>query len=289
MNSEDYGSYQRRGRLILTIAAPSLPPLQKPSVTHGTPAARTILPDKESRCSYTPFRKIDFGDGTLGLPHVDIVQACIQFPDHRLPNNTLRETRREFAQIPLGHSEKPYREHKRICECCPMPTIRTTNTRQNEEWGPYLHWREHRLLTVQDARRARLWPDDEPIVGTSSQQYAIVGNGVDRSVSYPLGQSLLQSIREGRSTNQKNVNVQVAIQHTFCRIGAQPEKHQITAADSAVLDNTRNLLPTPALTPDRESSSEPEDNPETSATLDLPLRACMVKTTRILSLNLSSI
>lgn len=82
MHSEDYGSCQRRERLILTIAVPGSPPIKKPNATHGTPAAQptgTILADEEDHCSYTPFRKINCGDGTGDLPRVDMFKRASLF------------------------------------------------------------------------------------------------------------------------------------------------------------------------------------------------------------------
>ena len=153
MSSEEYGSCQKRERLILTIATPGLAPIKKPSATHGAPVAResgTILPGLEDHCSYTPFRKINPGDIMEDLPRVDIVQACLQFPGHRLLDNASEEIRRRYAHIPmvaLSHSEKPYKT-PRYCKCCPMGTIRTQNNRQSQGRGPYLHWSEHRQLTI---------------------------------------------------------------------------------------------------------------------------------------------
>lgn len=155
MNSEDYGSCQRRERAISNMVAPGFTPIEKSSATYGMPAAREngpILPDEEDRSSLTPFRSFNSGDGMEDLPSVDIVHACLLFPDHRLPYNASGKITREYAQETLDESEMPYGERTRLRKCCLAPTMRTTNNRQSKRRGPWLHWQEHRLLTVPEAR-----------------------------------------------------------------------------------------------------------------------------------------
>jgi site-specific DNA-cytosine methylase len=88
MHSEKYGSYQRRQRIILTIAAPGLTPIAEPKATHNTLEACKVnhkskvtkLPEK---CTHAPFKQFNAGDGIGDLPHIDrgTVHECIQFPD----------------------------------------------------------------------------------------------------------------------------------------------------------------------------------------------------------------
>lgn len=155
-----------------------------------------------------------------------------------------------------------------MCKCCPIPTIRTRNSEQTKGWGPYLHWREHRLLTVQDARRAQSWPDDELIIGTPSQKYAIVGNGVDRAVSYSLGKSLLQSVLQSMKPHRLGTDDQVAAQHTSGRTETRTDRTQTTTSSFATGVDMSNPLPTPSPTPDFESNFELDHDPKTPDTLE---------------------
>ncbi len=213
MNGENYGSIQHRPRLIITIVAPGLSPIVIPPDTHGTleTVQATHQPDEypldKQKYSHVPFRRLNSQDGTQDLPDIGtgVVHACIPFPDHRLPYFNSAKTRRELAQIPPSYSTRPHPKGLRICKCCPMPTIRTNNKKQSEGYQPSVHWDQDRLLTILDARRAQGWLDDEIVVGTSGQQYIIVGNGVDRFIAFPLGLSHLQSYLKDMDTERGRI------------------------------------------------------------------------------------
>ncbi|QDS77999.1 hypothetical protein FKW77_002298 [Venturia effusa] len=59
--------------------------------------------------------------------------------------------------------------------------------------GAGLHWDQDRFLTIMEARRAQGFPDYEPIIGSVTAQWKIVGNSVARSVSLALGMSLREA------------------------------------------------------------------------------------------------
>lgn len=238
MRSERLGSCQRRPRIFLTIAAPGLSPIQKPTLTHGIPMSDQ---DNDSYLP-TPFRQLTAYDGIGGLDgiHSGTVRAFIRFPDHRLPAGHKKEAREDWAQVASVCSTKPHeRQGRRLCKHRLMPTLRTTNTVQNETYTPSLHWDQHRPLTVQEARRGQGWPDDEVVVGEPTKQFQIVGNRVDRSVSYPLGLSLCQSVMKDANNMQQDAQdladascssgvrngetgstiVPITTRNTSCRIG----------------------------------------------------------------------
>ncbi|KAL7951471.1 S-adenosyl-L-methionine-dependent methyltransferase [Trichoderma barbatum] len=66
-------------------------------------------------------------------------------------------------------------------------TITTRQTPGDAKNGRLLHWRENRLLTVMEARRAQGFRDEEVLLGGPSNQYKIVGNSVARQVAVALG------------------------------------------------------------------------------------------------------
>lgn len=71
-----------------------------------------------------------------------------------------------------------------------MPTVKTAPRPEDGAGGNCLHWDDHRLLTIMEARRAQAFPDDEVLIGSPSDQWKIVGNGVARLVALALGVSL---------------------------------------------------------------------------------------------------
>lgn len=74
-----------------------------------------------------------------------------------------------------------------------FPTIICTQQPGDARLGPGLHWNQHRFLTILEARRAQGFPDYEPIIGSVTAQWRIVGNSVARSVSLALGMSLREA------------------------------------------------------------------------------------------------
>ncbi|KAK5277007.1 hypothetical protein LTR16_010371, partial [Cryomyces antarcticus] len=65
-------------------------------------------------------------------------------------------------------------------------TISTACRPRDAFHGRVLHWEEHRLLTIMEARRAQGVLDDEVIVGLPSSRWRIVGNSVARPVALGL-------------------------------------------------------------------------------------------------------
>ncbi|KAL7797323.1 hypothetical protein V8C37DRAFT_370711 [Trichoderma ceciliae] len=66
-------------------------------------------------------------------------------------------------------------------------TIVTSQTPGDAKNGRLLHWRENRLITVMEARRAQGFRDEEVLLGDPITQYRIVGNSVARDVAVALG------------------------------------------------------------------------------------------------------
>ncbi|KAH7410410.1 S-adenosyl-L-methionine-dependent methyltransferase [Phaeosphaeria sp. MPI-PUGE-AT-0046c] len=227
MDSYNYGSAQHRSRVFVSIAAPGLEPMKQLFHTHSRPwkevSGRSLgkLPNGErfgQREWYsTPFQHISAGAIMANLPDIGNgnIQTCIRHPDHRLsvPSNHLE--RSLLACIPsepagcgykeafnLGlipqHLQKPGREHgrgyKRIDKDKLVPTITTTVNCRDAHNGACVHWSQPRALTILDARRTQGVLDGEPIIGNRVEQYRIVGNGVDRKVSFALGLSLRETV-----------------------------------------------------------------------------------------------
>jgi hypothetical protein len=151
-------------------------------------------------------------------------QICPQFADHRAVSEESYVTRQRIARIPTqprgmgmakavlsGHitSGKAYECYERKQGNCKgntqsrsyicvgpdglFPTIVTSLTLQCAKNDVTLHWDQPRPLTIMEARRAQGFLDHEVIVGSPAQQWKIIGNSVDRNVSFALGLALRDS------------------------------------------------------------------------------------------------
>ncbi|KAK8153470.1 hypothetical protein BKA80DRAFT_284941 [Phyllosticta citrichinensis] len=72
-------------------------------------------------------------------------------------------------------------------------TITTSTNQSCGKAGQVLHWRQHRVLTILEARRAQGFPDHEVVVGRPSDQWKIVGNSVARTMALALGMTLREA------------------------------------------------------------------------------------------------
>ena len=260
MNSEKYGSCQRRWRMIVTIAAPGLTPILEPASTHGALGVCQAEHHTDGQCSergecvFPTFKQLDAQAGIGELPSIPAGadQACIPFPDHRLPNWIKGKTRRDLARIPRTDVTQPHDRSQRLCPDRLMPTVRTKNQVQSKGYAASIHWNQDRPITIQETRRAQGWPDDETIIGSPSQQFAIVGNGVDRAVSYPLGMSLFSSVVNDTIIQQERMSVQV--------------RESLSIRPSATLPEADKLMPTPPLTP-CHSPEDTNDNGSAATTI----------------------
>jgi DNA (cytosine-5)-methyltransferase 1 len=229
MDAWSYGSAQQRSRLILTIAAPGLEPIAQPWHTHARPYEETTgkslgrLPNGErfgEREHYpTPFSYVPAITVDAGLPDIGngILQTCIPFPDHRLPYVPTRKQRALVRCIPRQPPGSCYKDadqrgliptllrdprtdigkaYTRIKATGLVPCITTSIVIRDSRNGATLHWDQHRSISVLEARRTQGYMDEEPIIGSLTEQYKIVGNGVDRKVAFSMGLALLQACQK---------------------------------------------------------------------------------------------
>ncbi|KAL6870439.1 hypothetical protein J3F83DRAFT_681280 [Trichoderma novae-zelandiae] len=66
-------------------------------------------------------------------------------------------------------------------------TVVTRQTLGDAKNGRLLHWRENRLVTIMEARRAQGFLDEDVLLGDPPAQYRIVGNSVARQPAVALG------------------------------------------------------------------------------------------------------
>lgn len=175
------------------------------------------------------FKYISAKESLKDLPYIGDAHPhiCIPYPDHRPSRREGTGTRTLMSEIPVwdtrfvrvdnniasmrslkgarsaGYIDKEMEDRVtmkkrrlgskawgRIDPILPIRTITTTVTPQCDFTGQWLHYEQHRLLTVQEVRRAQSFPDHEVILGSTPMQFKIVGNSVDRMVSLSLGISI---------------------------------------------------------------------------------------------------
>lgn len=230
LDAWSFGSPQSRSRLFVSIAAPGLRLPPPPSLSHSHPpgtrdrglgVAANGVAFGLRRFEPTPFDYITAAEGTKDLPYVGDARTntCIPYPDHRNSRFESYLKRVQISQIPVsprgqtfmlayqrGRLGKPQvdvfrwdNRHKvsklskswqRVNPNGLLPTITTSAQPSCSFTGTILHWDQHRLLTIMEARRAQSFPDQDVLIGHPRVQWKIVGNSVARTVSLALGISL---------------------------------------------------------------------------------------------------
>lgn len=172
----------------------------------------------------TPFNHVSAAEAVADLPYVGDAQPhlCTQFPEHRTATLESISNRLRMAAVPVlptgmgliqaknagllrgqpleycshvsvvrgGINSKMY---ARIRPDGLFPTIITKLLPQDGVAGRYVHWNQHRVITIMEAKRAQGFLDHEVLVGTIAHQMKIVGNSVDRKVALVLGLALRES------------------------------------------------------------------------------------------------
>lgn len=246
MGSWNYGSSQHRNRLILSIAAPGRTPLTPPRPTHDNYEGFTVksvgrLLNGErfgvQQAKLTPFPHVTAGEAIGHLPDLGcgVRHPCIRSPDHVLrcrPN--IRETRC-IAHVPTDppgvgleyaikcgsrivpeylyetRSEISSKSYRRIKKNGLIGTIVTAPSPHDSRAGPFVHWKQNRCITLEEARLAQGIPPDEVLIGNVSDQYKMVGNAVDRRVSEALGLELRRAMDQDASKSAKKPSVSVVV------------------------------------------------------------------------------
>ncbi|KAF2012284.1 S-adenosyl-L-methionine-dependent methyltransferase [Aaosphaeria arxii CBS 175.79] len=227
VDSETCGSAQSRARLFISIAAPGLTLAERPSQTHKyrnfrpRSIGQTEIGENFSsrQDPVTPFPFTTIGQATGHLPPLGTgsVQACIPFPDHRVVRVANELDRQLIGRIPLlpagqGYVEafeqglipkrlqkgkkNPGKSFKRVVEAGTFPTVTTNVNPADAHCGQVLHYKEDRILSIQEGRMAQGIPDHEVLIGSLSQQWGIIGNAVDRHVAVANGLVLREAVEK---------------------------------------------------------------------------------------------
>ncbi|KAF2237298.1 S-adenosyl-L-methionine-dependent methyltransferase [Viridothelium virens] len=178
-----------------------------------------------------PFNCVTAREATEDLPYIgdSHVQVCIRHPDHRTSRAENMFNRCLIGMIPttpyganfitasqmsvvakpqmdkyaprsVGRFGQNQNSWRRIRPDGLFSTVTTFITPWDYKAGRTIHWEEHRLLTIEEARRAQGIPEEEVLVGLPSSQWKQIANGVARGVSLALGMAM----REAWLTNPED-------------------------------------------------------------------------------------
>ncbi|KAI9779979.1 MAG: DNA methyltransferase Dim-2 [Peltula sp. TS41687] len=230
LDAWSFGSPQSRSRLFVSIAAPGLELPPPPAISHSHPintqdralgVAANGIKFGLRRFEPTPFDYITAAEGTKDLPPVGDARTstCIPYPDHRCTRFETYLTKALISQVPVvprgqgfllafkrGRLGKPQvnsfnwkNKHKaregsrswaRVNPNALLPTVTTAAQPSCSFTGTIVHWEQHRVLSIMEARRAQSFPDQDVLIGRPPAQWKIVGNSVARSLALALGITL---------------------------------------------------------------------------------------------------
>lgn len=179
----------------------------------------------ERRFAPTPFQYVSVQQAMGDLPNIgdSHMQTCIPVPDHRNVSTEAAWVRRLLAHIPIDPpcqtamtairsgaipggiaemflrtgSELRKGTHSRSWGRVPAHGLTSTITTAPAAAcginGRVVHWQQHRVLTIREARRAQGFDENDVITGTPGQQWKIIGNSVSRAVALGLGMALQEA------------------------------------------------------------------------------------------------
>lgn len=185
----------------------------------------------------TAFKWQSAEEATADLPDIGDGQTyhCTPFPDHRLPIDMKALLRKQLALVPLyppgmnaakawpdlsQHERDLYstrnRETGLMQERPPhklinafgrvmakdfFPTITTACAPAERFNGKVAHWSQQRVISILEAKRAQGFLDTDVLVGTTKEQYKIVGNSVARPVAIGQGMALRKAWLQNEDDN----------------------------------------------------------------------------------------
>jgi DNA (cytosine-5)-methyltransferase 1 len=211
--------------------APNPPPqthtcTELETYTRAIGYASNGLPFGKRKYDVCPFVSLTAKEAFQDLPDIgeSHVQTCISAPDHRtcrFESSHKRALIQMIPRWPYGQSfikavkagkmsqsviasyawqnkNRASENSKSWSRIYPDRLVGclTTDIKPHDSFlGRTLHYDQHRTMTVMEARRVQGLPDNEVVLGTPSQQWNQIGNGVDRKVAFALGMQLANAHR----------------------------------------------------------------------------------------------
>ena len=243
------------------------------------------------------------------------MQTCIAFPDHRIGFTTSPRNRALIHAVPVkdalhplpprapklktnlyagfllgklsGPSLKYFNEQNeqrkgeaskswmRVDGDGLFRTVTTRLTPNDAYTGHGLHWEQHRVLTLMEARRAQGFLDHEPLIGDMAKQWKIVGNSVARQVSLALG----MQVREAWLSNPQSAvdRILMPVESLLPKQPAQHSRYMVEVDIPRATIPLRNLHPlseddvTQSPSVDDSDSTKVDDNDERAVDIEFPM------------------
>ncbi|KAG9666413.1 S-adenosyl-L-methionine-dependent methyltransferase, partial [Aureobasidium melanogenum] len=191
------------------------------------------LPFGKRKHDVCPFVSLTAKEAFQDLPDIgdSHVQTCIEAPDHRTCRHESSKKRALTQMIPRWpygqgfvqavargkmsknaiasyawqNKNRASANSKSWTRIYPDRLVGclTTDIKPHDSFlGRTLHYDQHRTMSVMEARRVQGLPDHEVILGTPSQQWNQIGNGVDRKVALAIGMRIADACRETLATER---------------------------------------------------------------------------------------
>ncbi|KAI1159744.1 S-adenosyl-L-methionine-dependent methyltransferase [Nemania serpens] len=162
-----------------------------PNIQDGKPDYSVGYPDHRLAIGYSPILRKQLQHIPIQPYGQNFGKACWGAPG--LPP-VMTETERHLYPADGNERTKPRSKGwGRIDPTGLVGTIPTVSMPSDARIGQINHWEQNRPLSVLEARRAQGFPDDELIVGSSRNQYRVVGNSVDRHPALVLGLAIREA------------------------------------------------------------------------------------------------
>ncbi|KAL6697758.1 S-adenosyl-L-methionine-dependent methyltransferase [Trichoderma pleuroticola] len=171
-------------------ATADLPPIHdaKPDICVAYPDHRSHSSTKmeRARISAIPVRPwgMSFAQAWYGEDKAKGGSGTMTAAERKLFPGTNEET--DMSKQPLSVQPQS-NAYGRMFPNKLFNTVTTRPTANDAKNGRLLHWRENRLISLMEARRAQGFRDEDVLLGDPSNQYRIVGNSVARQVAVALG------------------------------------------------------------------------------------------------------
>ncbi|KIW15068.1 hypothetical protein PV08_07855 [Exophiala spinifera] len=137
-----------------------------------------------------------------------------------------------FRSLNAKKQAKGSKSYGRLDPNKPFPTICTKIVPKSDSNGQLMHPYEHRTISLREAMRAMDLPKNFLLIGSMSQQYEILGNGVPYSIGAVLGRAVGKAWRatlsqRGTDCASSNLNeAQTPPLSKPCSNAAEPRRHK---------------------------------------------------------------
>lgn len=214
------------------------------TMANGKPFGERLFVD-------TPFKFVSAEEATKHLPNIGDGHTghCSQYPDHRPSKHAGETLRQHMNMIPFSppgmnfiktwknrnvtgmtqhdydtfktvtkdgkqrHSSMDFsKAYGRIIPTSLFSTIVTNCAPDNARSGRILHWCQPRLISIEEAKIAQGFVEEDALTGTRGEQYKIAGNSVARTVALAQGLSYREVWLNNRPEEDDTGEVPVAEQ-----------------------------------------------------------------------------